>query len=132
MRVNASYTNIFEDVPLVEFMYLVFTRMRVTVGDSGLCCCTCVTYFERQLTPLCADFVVKSVCAAFSPRPPSVLVSCLLSVTLLWLSTARLRSVRTADRLYIALEQTPCARKVPGEIKRSRDLEEGGGAGPSS
>ena len=30
-----------EDVPLVEFMYLVFTRMPVrdTVGDSGLCWC---------------------------------------------------------------------------------------------
>ena len=28
-------------VPLVEFMYRVFTRMPggVTVGDSGLCCC---------------------------------------------------------------------------------------------
>ena len=29
-----------EHVPLVEFMYLVFTRMsgeRVTTGDSGLC-----------------------------------------------------------------------------------------------
>ena len=33
-------TSFFEDVPLVEFMYLVFTRMLggVTVGDSGLCC----------------------------------------------------------------------------------------------
>ena len=31
----------FEDVPKVGFMYLVFTRMpgRVTVGESGLCCC---------------------------------------------------------------------------------------------
>ena len=31
----------FEDVPLVEFLYLVFTCMPggVTVGDSGLCCC---------------------------------------------------------------------------------------------
>ena len=30
-------------------MYVVFTHMpvRVTVGDSGLCCCACVTYFER-------------------------------------------------------------------------------------
>ena len=37
-----------EDVPLVEFVYLVFTHMpvRVTVGDPGLCCCTCVTYVE--------------------------------------------------------------------------------------
>ena len=30
----------FEDVPLVEFMYPVFTGMPggITVGDSGLCC----------------------------------------------------------------------------------------------
>ena len=26
----------------------------VIVGDSGLCCCVCVTSFERSLTPLCA------------------------------------------------------------------------------
>ena len=31
----------FENVPLVEFIYLVFTRTPggVIVGDSGLCCC---------------------------------------------------------------------------------------------
>ena len=29
-----------------------YTHARwVTVGNSGLCCCTCVTYFERWLTP---------------------------------------------------------------------------------
>ena len=38
MPLGASFL---EDVPLVEFIYLVFTRMpgRVTVGDSGLCYC---------------------------------------------------------------------------------------------
>ena len=37
MSLGASF---FEDVPLVEFIYLVFTRLPggVTVGDSGLCC----------------------------------------------------------------------------------------------
>ena len=35
--------------------------MRVTVDDSGLCCCTCVTYFERQLTPLWVDSVFLPV-----------------------------------------------------------------------
>ena len=40
--------------PLVEFMYLAFTR---TPGESyrrrlRSCCCVCVTYFERYLTPL--------------------------------------------------------------------------------
>ena len=29
--------------------------MHATADDSGLCCCTCVAYFERQLTPLCVD-----------------------------------------------------------------------------
>ena len=32
--------------PLVELMYLVFTRMPSESG-SGLCCCVCVTSFER-------------------------------------------------------------------------------------
>ena len=41
-------TSFFEDVPLVEVMYLVHTcQVKVTVGDSGLCSCICVTYFER-------------------------------------------------------------------------------------
>ena len=33
--------SVFEAVPLVEFIYLVFTRMPVgvIVGDSGLCYC---------------------------------------------------------------------------------------------
>ena len=31
-----------EDVSLVEFKYLA-CQMRVTVGDSGVCCCVCVT-----------------------------------------------------------------------------------------
>ena len=41
------------------FIYCVFTRTPsdVTVGDSGLCFCVCVTYFERLLTPLCEDFL---------------------------------------------------------------------------
>ena len=35
----------FEHVPLVEFTYLVFTRMPggVTVGGSGLCCTPCLS-----------------------------------------------------------------------------------------
>ena len=28
-------------------LYLHACHVRVTVGDSGLCCCSCVTYFER-------------------------------------------------------------------------------------
>ena len=45
-----------EDVPLVEFMYLVFCMNArwVAVGDSGLCC-TSATYFEHKLTALLVD-----------------------------------------------------------------------------
>ena len=43
MPLGASFFVVvcFENVPLVEFMYLVFTRTPggLTVGDSGLCCC---------------------------------------------------------------------------------------------
>ena len=34
-------------------MYLLACQVRVTVGDSGLCCCD--TYFQRQLTFLCIE-----------------------------------------------------------------------------
>ena len=68
-----TFVHPFGDVPLVEFMYLVLSprceqtqnktlidcctlylracQLRVTVGDSGLCCCVCVTSFEPWLTP---------------------------------------------------------------------------------
>ena len=41
MPLGASF---FKDVPLVEVLYLVFTRISVefTVGDSGLCCCVVI------------------------------------------------------------------------------------------
>ena len=38
-------------------LYLLACQVRVTVGDSGLCCCTCVTSFERLLISLCVDLV---------------------------------------------------------------------------
>ena len=31
----------------------------VIVDSSGLCCCTCVMYFERKLTPLCVQSAWK-------------------------------------------------------------------------
>ena len=41
-----------EDIPLVEFMHLVFWLhaccVRVTVDDSGFCCCVCVTSFGMK------------------------------------------------------------------------------------
>ena len=38
-------------VPCID----MHARWELTVGNSGPCCCTCDTYFECQLTPLCAD-----------------------------------------------------------------------------
>ena len=46
INVHVKFPCHFEDVPLVEFMYLP-CQVRDTVGDSGLCCYTSVTYFER-------------------------------------------------------------------------------------
>ena len=50
MPLGASF---FEDVPSVEFIYLVFTRTPggVTVGDSGLCCC--VPCLSSAIISLC-------------------------------------------------------------------------------
>ena len=60
----------------VEFLYLAFTRMP---GErcrrvSGLCCCICVTYFERLLTPLCVDFA-RALWASFCFRLLPVIAS---------------------------------------------------------
>ena len=47
-------------MPLVEFMYLLFTRMpgesyRRSIGSLFVCLFVSVTSFERKLTPLCVD-----------------------------------------------------------------------------
>ena len=52
--------------------YLAFTRMpggqvRVTVGDSGLFCCVCVTSLKRYLTPMCVDSA-RALWASFCSR----------------------------------------------------------------
>ena len=39
-----------QDVTLVEFLYTLYVLtclVIVTVGDSGLCCCVCVTSFKH-------------------------------------------------------------------------------------
>ena len=50
MPLGASF---FEDVPSVEFIYLVFTRTpgALTVGDSGLC--RCVLCLSSAIISLC-------------------------------------------------------------------------------
>ena len=52
MRVNTTYIN---SIWLhLHILYLLACQVRVTVGDSGLCC-VCVASFDHLLTPLCAD-----------------------------------------------------------------------------
>ena len=38
---------------------LVLRQVRVTAGDSGLCCCVCVTSFERRLSPFFVDLAMR-------------------------------------------------------------------------
>ena len=43
------------------YLYKHTSQVRVTVGNSGLCCCACVMYFEHKLTSLRDDSVVNGV-----------------------------------------------------------------------
>ena len=60
MRVNTRNINSTEDVPCA--LCLRASKVRVTIGDSGLCRCVCVTCFERWLTPLRVDSARASFC----------------------------------------------------------------------
>ena len=51
-----------------NILCLLTCQVRVIVGDSGLCCCVCVTSFERKLSPLCADSPHKSSFPLLSSR----------------------------------------------------------------
>ena len=48
MRVNTRYLNSTRGTSLCT-LYLHVWQVRVTVGDSGLCCCTCVTSLKDEL-----------------------------------------------------------------------------------
>ena len=53
----------FEDGPLVEFIYLVFTRTAggVAAGDSGLCCCVpCLS--SAIISPYLLTFHISPPC----------------------------------------------------------------------
>ena len=51
------------NVPVVELInvpcLLLACQVRITVGDSGLCCCVWVTSFDHQLTPCAKKRVWK-------------------------------------------------------------------------
>ena len=65
MPLGASYS---EDVPLVDFIYPVFTRMPggVTVNDSGLCCC--VPCLLSAIISLC--LVMNNIALTNKPHRP--------------------------------------------------------------
>ena len=37
-------------------LYLLAFQVRVTVGDASVCCCACMTSFERCIAPFFVDF----------------------------------------------------------------------------
>ena len=57
MHVNTRYIHLTRGTSWWSLctLYLHTCQVGVTVGDSGLGCCTCVTCFERWLTPLHVD-----------------------------------------------------------------------------
>ena len=63
MPLGVSFCFCFEDVPLVEFIYLVFTRTPggVTIGDSGVCCCVpCLSSAIISLRLLIRNLILYS------------------------------------------------------------------------
>ena len=51
-RDRKGFLRLLEDAVLVEFLYLVnlyllACQVKVTAGDSSVCCCVCMTSFER-------------------------------------------------------------------------------------
>lgn len=44
-----------QDNAIAESTWCTACQVWVTVGNSGLCCCICVTSFECWLTPMCVD-----------------------------------------------------------------------------
>ena len=61
-------------------LYLHECHMSVPVGDPGLCCYTCVTSFERELTPLCVDSLCTWIFFFFQ-NGSNHLLSCCLSLS---------------------------------------------------
>ena len=62
-------------------LYLLACQVRVTVGDSGLCC-VCLTSFERfSVTPLCVDYRIhpgalygQVICNSYCGKHPEELL----------------------------------------------------------
>ena len=64
-------------------LYVLTCQVRSSAGDSGLCCCVRVTYFEDKLTPLvCWFFPFVSPCK-WTPGQMAVLCRSPLSWSLL-------------------------------------------------
>ena len=68
MLVNTRYINSTRGTSL--------QRYRITVGDSCLCCCACVTYFKHQLTPLYVYIISKNQNIISVKEKMSIIHSC--------------------------------------------------------
>ena len=47
VHIYLVFTRMLGGLPYLCTLYLHACQVRVAVGDSGFCCCTCVTYFEH-------------------------------------------------------------------------------------
>ena len=54
--------------------YLHACQVRVTVGNSGLCCCICVTSFKCYWMPLCVDSDLSVVVRTLIPRSCTLMI----------------------------------------------------------
>ena len=96
----------FEDVPLVEFLYLVFTRTLdgVTVGDSGLCCC--VPCLSSAINSLCLGSprahlhlagMLQFMSDINQPSLPTLFYSVLVSVSVFMVLSTLFHSINTLN-----------------------------------
>ena len=110
-------------------MYLVFYsqagyHVRVTAGDSGLCCCVHVTFFERKLTPLFVDYEVQRS-AAFFPLPGS---NCLelrhstssSSSLKIFLSCLEIPEKRVRERESVCVCACVCSREEQKDVNKEQ------------
>ena len=94
-------------------LYLHACQVRVTVGDSVLCCCVCVTSFESWLTPLCVDPPGCSVLVTISVTSTSQLLQTRRVLTDQWHSFLRRKDLRAGGFLWERQEVDtghPCIR----------------------
>ena len=134
-------------------LYLHACQVRVTVADSGLCCCTlllcctCVTYFECSLTLLCvdSDAVVRTIAkktkgaASKKPLTHTLVVYCMhwkvCYNTQTWIKSTVFRilkhSLLKQCKVKHFLLRTMCSDiiQITNKLIQNMFLHQGGGGG---